>query len=268
MSGRVVLAGVLLGIAGGIKPQVAGPIVLYYVLVRRFRVATPAIITGASILVVSLAAMWFSQIDWLHGWRHSIAETTKLGAVNDYGWGNRFRDEIIDLKLLFVRPDQSPALLRAMVAGVTLALAAWYLLMIQRARQWRGRDELVSLAALSAISLLPIYHRVYDVALLTTALAWALSELDSARKRYAIAILVSMLPFLIPFDIVKSIGNRVPQMIEIAKTWWWQSYLAPHYAWGLIVLTVVLLITMKLLRDQNADQTPSNVHSGLEDLTE
>jgi hypothetical protein len=242
--------------------------VAYYVLVRRFKVATPAIITGAGILAVSLAAMWFSKIDWLHGWRHSIAETTKLGAVNDYGWGNRFRDEIVDLKLLLIRPDQNPTLLRAMVAGVTLALAAWYLLLIQRARQWRGRDELVSLAALSAISLLPIYHRVYDVALLTTALAWALSELDSIRRRYAIAILVTMLPFLIPFDVVKSIGNRAPRMLEIAQTWWWQSYLAPHYAWGLIALTIVLMITMKLIRAQSADLTLSNMQSGLEDLTE
>ena len=81
-------------------------------------------------------------------------------------------------------------------------------------------------------------------------------------------MLAPMLLFLIPFDIVKSVGNRAPRLTEMAQTWWWQSYVAPHYAWGLIVLTIVLLMTMRLIRDQNTDGTASNVRSGLEDLTE
>src|SRR5262245_56020404 len=76
------------------------------------------------------------------------------------------------------------------------------------------------------------------------ALAWALVELDGARRRSAIALLIPMAVFLIPFDVGKSVGNRTPYLLAMSRTWWWQSLLAPHYAWGLLALTIAILAAL------------------------
>ena len=110
---------------------------------------------------------------------------------------------------------------------------------------WRtartDRSELLALGTLCAISLLPIYHRVYDATILTIALAWILSELNGANWRFALTMLVPLTIFVIPFDVVGSAAKRVEFIAQISQTDWWQSVLAPHYAWGLFAGTAFLL---------------------------
>jgi len=245
--GKDTLAGVLLGLGCAIKPQVAGPFVVYYLLMRRFKLSAIAIAIAAVVGLAALVLMRFSQPNWLAGWTRSIAVTTAPGAVNDYGWANRFRDEIVDLKMLLVSVVSNPKVLQIVVECIVIAFAAWFVrsFFVAMPREKRtSRDELLALGAFAAVSLLPIYHRVYDIALLSTALAWALAEFDGPRRRFAVALLVPMALFLIPFDLVKSVGTRAPALMTASRTWWWQSIFAPHYAWGLLICTVVLLVTM------------------------
>jgi hypothetical protein len=108
------------------------------------------------------------------------------------------------------------------------------------------------IAGLTAISFLPIYHRLYDAALLTTVLAWALAELDGPRRRYAMAMLTPMALFLIPFNFTETAGRRLHFLARIVHTGWWQALLAPHYAWGLLLLTVVILVAMGRVLNRSA----------------
>jgi hypothetical protein len=243
---RDVLAGILLGLACGLKPQVAGAFVAYYLVVRRFKLAGVAIAVGSAIGVMALAAMKLTHINWVTGWKQSILATQVLNAVNDYGWGNKFRDEIIDLKMLLVSAIHDPQMLKLAIGVIVLGLLAWYAFVFFK-RRWTGVNELLPLAGLAAISLLPIYHRVYDVTLLTLALAWAIAQLGGPRRGLAWAMLIPMAVFLIPFDVVKSIGNRAPGMIQRAQTPWWQTWFAPHYAWGLLATTLIILAAMQRL---------------------
>ncbi len=240
---REAWGGVLLGLACALKPQIAAPVVAYFLLMRRWSIGAVAVGVGASLLAIALVAMRLTNINWIDGWMHSIALTTRIGGVNDYGWTGYFRDEIMDLKLLLVSFVHDPNLLRAGIAGVAVVLTAWYL----RALQWHPQDdqtELLMLAGLTAISFVAIYHRVYDAALLTPALAWALAEFDGPRRRYAIVVLVPMAIFLIPFDITGTVGRRVHRVAELAHTNWWQSVVAPHYAWAMLLVTLAILLTM------------------------
>ena len=156
----------------------------------------------------------------------------------------------MDLKLLLLSIPHEALAWRIGIACSVIGLIAWYVRTLparegnDAAGTHPDRSELLALAGLCAISLLPIYHRVYDAALLTTALAWALAELDGPRRRWAIVLIVSMLPFFVPFDFVRSIGYRLPGISAMSTTWWWQSLVAPHYAWGLLALTLGLLATM------------------------
>ncbi|HEY7086557.1 MAG TPA: glycosyltransferase family 87 protein [Tepidisphaeraceae bacterium] len=238
-------AGVLLGLALALKPQIAAPFVVYYLLVRHFKVAGFAALVGGGIGVLSLLLMHTSHVDWVAGMRHSIALTEQLGAVNDYGWTNRFRDEMVDLRLPLISILHDANALRLAVGVIVAALLAWYFWLILRTGE---RSELLALAGLSAIALLATYHRVYDVTLLTTAFAWALAELDGQWRRYALLLLIPMIVFLVPFDIVLTAGRRMPHLVSMSKTGWWQSLIAPLYALGLFATALGLLLTMSLMR--------------------
>jgi hypothetical protein len=247
---RETLAGVLLGLACAVKVQIAAPFVIYYLLRRRWSVANTAILTAAAIGTTALAAIQLTHPTWVGDWMRCVAASSQAGGVNDYSWSGPFRDEIVDLKLLLVSILPDALALRIVIECIVIGLIAWYVRYfpagggVDDGRARSDRNELLALAGLGAISLLPLYHRVYDAALLTTALAWALAELDGPRRRWAMALLVPMMLFLIPFDFMRSIGDRLPGMRTMSTTWWWQSLLAPHYAWGLLALTIGLLATM------------------------
>jgi hypothetical protein len=244
---RDTLAGVLLGIACALKVQIAAPFVLYYLLRRRWNVANTAILVATAFGIAALAAIQVAHPTWLGDWLRWIGASSQVGGVNDYSWAGPFRDEIVDLKILLVSIPLDVLALRIAILCIVVGLIAWYVRSFPARDVSAGdsdRNELLALAGLSAIVLLPVYHRVYDAALLTTALAWALAELDGPRRRWAMLLMVCMLPFLVPFDFVRSIGYRLPGINAMAETWWWQSLIAPHYAWGLLALTIVLLATM------------------------
>lgn len=248
---REKLAGVLLGLGFALKPQIAAAFIIYYLVLRRWRVALPAVLIACAIGLAALIAIQTSHPDWLSAWRSSIAASAQVGSVNDYSWSGEFRDEIIDLKMLLVSAISDPIALRVAIVCITAALLAWFVrafpgtaqVAVQDRKQVK-RIELLTLATLAAISLLPIYHRVYDAALLTLALAWALAELDGPRRRFAITMIVPMLVFLVPFDIVQTVSHRAPQLFELTRTAWWQSLIAPHYAWALLFVTFGLLTTL------------------------
>lgn len=232
-----ILAGTLLGIACGLKPQIAAPFVVFYLFLRNWKLVGTATAVGGAIAAVALIGMHAAHVDWITGWKHSVALTTLPGAVNDYGSANLFRDEMIDLKMLFSGITTHTMSLQAAAVVATLVLVGWYLSVLTR-------DVTLNIAVFGALILLPIYHRVYDVGLLSLALAWTLAQLDGAHRRQALMLLCPMAIFLIPFDAVKSFGSRIPHLTAISRSSIWQAWIAPHYAWGLLATTIVLLGVM------------------------
>lgn len=266
--GRERTAGVLLALACAIKPQIAGPFILYYLVLRRWNVAVSAIIVGGAIGAISIAGMMLAHVDWYHGWKDSVALTTRIGAVNDYGWAGDFRDEIVDLKMLLISFLHDTSALRIAVLAIVAGLFAWYLRAFPGRTQRTARVELLALAGLSAILLLPVYHRVYDLVLLTTAFAWALAELRGINRNYAIGLIIPMLVFLIPFDIVRSIAKRSHQLTEISHSAFWQTWLAPHYTWGLLALTIGLLIALGRQKSVQAEPDSAETNNAVPEALE
>lgn len=242
---RQILGGALLGLACAIKPQLAGPFVVYYIVLKQFRLVAAAAVVGGIIGVVALGAMHFTEINWMQGWKASIARTQQIGEVNDYGWAGTFRDEIIDLKMLVVSIGLSKTALSGLIGLIVLGLCIVYVAVFPFKTARRDDATLLTLAGFSALILLPIYHRVYDATILALALAWAVSNLDGPRRRHAWMMIIPLLVFLVPFDIVKSVASRRPHLYDIAHSWWWQSFIAPHYAWGLLGVTLVILYVLK-----------------------
>ena len=149
---RETLAGVLLGVACAIKPQVVGPLLGITSSCGAGASQHQRSSPGRTICAVALLTMRMSHIDWYHGWKRSIDATMQVGAVNDYGWTAKFRDEIVDLKMLLVCPAQNPLVLRGMIGCIVLAWCCGICWCCCAGGRWVGCDELLAPAALSAIA--------------------------------------------------------------------------------------------------------------------
>ncbi|CAN5652498.1 hypothetical protein BH09PLA1_BH09PLA1_25470 [soil metagenome] len=259
---RPTLAGVLIAIACALKPQVAGVFVVFYLWRRRWNVVRPAIAVAALIGIGAIGTMQLTHPNWLRSWTDQIYATTTTGRVNDYSWSGHFRDHIIDLKMLLVSWIHDPMMLRATVVLSTIALLGWFVRAFPRGQQQSPQNLLLALATLCAISLLPIYHRVYDASLLVLALAWAMHAMDDPlphRRRLAIVMLIAMSPLLIPFDVAHVLGHRAPRLVEMTQTAWWQTWIAPHFAWGLLFTATTLLATLSRETIAQPKRTPARV---------
>jgi hypothetical protein len=241
-------AGVLLGIACAFKPHVSIAFLLYYLCTRRWRVAETAGAVIAAVFAVSLIAMQVTRPDWATRYVQSVASTTETGGVNDRLPTGPFRDQIIDVQMALLAVITHPIALQVAAACLTAGLLAWYVRAFPRdvARQ----HELMPLAVLAAISLLPLYHRVYDAALLTLALAWALAVLkqraaDGGDPWPARIVILVLCVFLIPFDVLHSLRIRFGFVEALASTRLWHALIVPHYAWATLIATLVLLYAMQ-----------------------
>jgi hypothetical protein len=249
------LGGVLLGIACAFKPQIAAPFILYYLVLRRWRAVEPALVMIAMLSALSLTAMQLSHVNWMHGWAENVQQTLAVGGVNDRAPTGPFRDEIIDLQILLAAFVQRGYALRLAAGCVIAVQVAWYVrVAATRTMTITSRNsapstssasaDLLPLATLSALSLMAMYHRVYDAIILTLAFAWALAELYGRRRRFALTALALLCVFMVPFDVLSSITHRLPSLAALSDAWWWAAIVEPHYAWALLALTLSLLWTM------------------------
>jgi hypothetical protein len=129
----------------------------------------------------------------------------------------------------------------AVLMGVVLVMV-W--LNGMRRRGAEADLELLDLSAIAVISLLPVYHRFYDAALLVLPLCWVFVWFRKSRMVGAVSLLL-MLPFLIPggtlLETMQADG-RIPS--ALVSHWWWEAIVLPHEIWALFFLSVLLLYEM------------------------
>jgi len=238
-SGRDKTAGVLLGIALCLKPTVAGGLLLYY-LIRQWKVAG---IAGASFVLISAAGivrLVLAGVPWLASYSENTRKIFASGSLADFTRADAVRFNLVNAQVLFYNllKEASAANLLAEVLGAAL-LASWLWLC------WRRRDSsgLLDISAIAVVSLIPVYHRFYDAALLIFPLAWSL--LLGIRRSTSVLILVAIVPFFAPGPTLLSQlarAGRIPP--GITHGWWWDAIVLPHQMWSLIFLAFLLLYCM------------------------
>jgi hypothetical protein len=131
---------------------------------------------------------------------------------------------------------------------ISTVLAAVYVALLARARPTdrvggdKRDDQLLPLAALAALTLLPVYHKLYDAVLLVLALAWALRALRDPRLRgVAGATLAALAIFLIPFDFLPLLMKRTAVLDGVAQTWLWRVVIFPHHALATLAVAFCVL---------------------------
>jgi len=237
VTGRDQLAGVSLALAACIKPPIAAPVLGYALLRGRWRTVTASVAVAA--VLIGVAAVRLAGTPWVSGY---LANNTLLLAgsgVDIIKWSEA-QQQFINLQYLGYYVFSSAATVSSvslLVGGVLVA--AWAVLL------WRHRRSPLSLLEMSAaavISLLPIYHRVYDAALLVLPLAWALAAGRKATRGHRALTLLLLAPFLVPG------GTWLEQQVHagavpewLTAQWWWSVVVLPHQAWALLAMSLVLL---------------------------
>jgi len=197
---RCVPVGVLcLAIALAMKPHDAGPIWLYFLLaggVQRKRALQSLVLTA----VIAIAAVvWLSHAapHWLPGYQANMHAAMSAGGRDNpvpTTQGGRGIGQIISLQAILSLIWDNAGFYN---------LAAWLLLgpllvlwsMRTLGSGFSTRQAWFALAAVSALAMLPIYHRTYDARLLLLAVpacAMLWNEHD-ARGRWALGLMLTAL---------------------------------------------------------------------------
>lgn len=234
---RHVAAGLCLAIAAGIKPPIAAP-VLGYALLRgswtTLMVAALelAVITGA-------AALRLHGVPWVSGFLANNALLLSNSGMDVIKWSSA-QQQFVNLQYLGFFLSDSVRLVSWTSWLVSGALvAAWMACVVRRRHQ---PMTLLELSTAVVLSLLPIYHRVYDAALLILPLAWALSQTSVLTRRHRQVTLLCISPFFVPGSTILELqiqAGRIPAAMTDA--WWWRAFVLPHQVWALLVMSIALL---------------------------
>lgn len=225
---RFVLAGILcLAVSLAIKPQDSGLVWLYFLLaggVYRKR----ALQTMAATIAISLpAVLWVGQVSphWIEELHSNILAFSAHGGINDPGpasLGAHGLAMVISLQAVIsvLRDDPrfyNPA--SYLVCAPLVIAWGWVTLRTRPSprRAWLG------LAAIAALSMLPVYHRQYDAKLLLlTVPACVLLWTEGGRiGRLALAVttagfvLTGDIPWAIFFGVISKV--RLPANALTAK---------------------------------------------------
>jgi hypothetical protein len=180
---RFVPAGILcLAVSLAIKPHDAGFIWLYFLLaggVYRKRALQTVLVIA---VLCAPAILWVSHVapNWMPELHTNLSATSARGDLSDPGPTSitmNYADRVIDLQTVISVFRDDPRIYNPasyLICGALLLVGAVHTL---RSR-FSQRSAWLALAAIAALSMLPIYHREYDAKLLlltvpACALLWA-----------------------------------------------------------------------------------------------
>ncbi len=217
-----------------VKPQIGGLIVLYFLAQRiHWRYAAVAL-TGALALLLSaglILRLHPRSADWTSTLRANLSATLSPGGSADPRPANIEAVGDTNLQTLASIFFTDARMFNAVAYSIFGMLLAALIMAVLRANP--GPDlHLFALAAVSVLSLLPVYHRFYDTRLLLLTIP---AILIVFQKRRLLGALIAVLTILA----VISVQYRV------------QVFLWQHAQWQRVVQNKILLIL--LLRQQNLE---------------
>lgn len=233
---RLTLAGVLLGLATAVKVQVGAPFLLFYLLLRRWQVASAAAGVFLLVLLIGVVPLERRGIRWSIEWNRNVTQTLEPGQENDARPNAPFRNDLINLQNILFTFTNSPRTVQMMVLLIFLPLAAAFLATLRHAPH-PGTD-LLALSIVASLSFLPIYRRLYDATLLAMLVTWAVAGLRSELRRFVLVTLFLLAEFLIPIDTTLIVLRRTHRFDSFVQSWWWQGIVVPHHAWGILLVAI------------------------------
>lgn len=247
------LAGTFIGIAICLKPQIGLPFLIYYLLRRRWQVSAVSLGLVVITAVAAMGRLAASHTPWLQNYRVDNRVLLATGILSDFTERNPIRFSLVNLQVALyplVKQAVTANILAVAISG--LMFLVWLLLVLRRDRP---ADELLDVSTIAVLSLLPVYHRLYDASVLILPLCWILSAWSNQLRSFARRALPLVLIFLVPGGSALEqlqLNGHVPA--AAANSGWWRTLVMPHQVWALFLLGVLLLWTMKIRADVNPGQ--------------
>ena len=180
---RFVPAGILcLAVSLAVKPQDAGLVWLYFLLaggVYRRR-ALQTLVATLALGLPGILWVWSVAPNWLQEWRSNILAFSVHGGINDPGpasTGGHGLGMLVNLQAVLSVFRDDPHFYNPVSYLICVPLLLLWLIVTLRSRPTPAKAW-IGLAAIAALSMLPVYHHLYDskILLLTVpacAMLWA-----------------------------------------------------------------------------------------------
>jgi hypothetical protein len=249
-----VWAGLLLAIAGALKPQMAAPFALYYLCLGRWRLGTSAAGFGALFVAIAIVPMQLNGIPWLETWQSNIKLAQSPGGMDDATPLNYARHAMLQLPVLLHAIFDSRTVVTLLAIGITGALACMTLWLRRRVPDPAQR-EVLGVSLVAALTLLPVYHRFYDATLVVLPMAWAMETLwrarsgdapASASRWMARAAVLLALAFCMPYQWPERVFDWTGMTQPMRHAWYWEFVMVPHRCMVLIAMSLAMLTAMRL----------------------
>jgi hypothetical protein len=238
-----VAAGILFGIACSMKPQLGAFFVLYYLVRRRWRVFVPAAAATATLNLIAVLYLRIRGTSWVGDYIHNAKAFATASPIDDFSTLNSSRFTLLNLQVPFFSITGHSSSANLLAIGVSgLLLLAWLYWVI---RTPGNKPELLCLGTVAVLSLLPVYHRFYDAAVLIVPLCWCIANTATQQRAITKIVLLLMTPFLAPgaaYLQQLSVRGEIPDVIK--QSWWWNCIVLPHETWSLLLLCLILLYAM------------------------
>jgi hypothetical protein len=235
-----ILTALLLALATALKPQIGFWFLLYYFLRRRWLICGVAAGVLACLTVLGLSRLELGHTPWLSNYPNDNHILLESGVLGNFTAINPTRFGLINLQVALypLLGDVQITNAVSMAIGAILVMV-WLVAMIRTGRP--DDREFLDLSAIAVISVLPVYHRFYDAALLVLPLCCAVVLFRKARIFASLSLLL-MLAFLVPggtlLETMQLEGHIPP---TLAHRWWWESFVMAHQVWLLLLLSLLLL---------------------------
>jgi hypothetical protein len=242
--------GALLALATLVKPQLAAPFILYFFLRHRPRAAGIALGICAAAMIVGVAWLSLHQVPWLAGWMAATRDISASGLEHDPA--GPFSPQMLELRPLIVALTG----IRSVGAlGLALASAGGVVVYVW-GRSLSERRDLLLLSAVAVLTLLAVYHRFYDAAILCLPLAWSASTYahEASLRRVAIGAAACCAVFFVPGAwMLQRLVNAGTISTQTAQSFWWNVIVIRHQNWALVALLVCLMIAIRRYRRLESD---------------
>jgi hypothetical protein len=246
-SRRNLWAGLLLGCVT-FKPTFFPLYVGYYLLRGSYRLVVacglvailyttlPVVLTGRALVETSMA------------WLQSLERQNAAGIIDDPSPFTPTSALMSHLEPLVYRVFNAQTTVTTAIAWLFILLLAMAVAYLLWQTQPADQGELLGFGLVSALSLLSIYHRPYDVFLLFPGIQYLYVHAVSAtaktmQRNWGLFIAAVMLMLILPIDLSTKISALYPDLLE---SYFWRL-VAPFHAWaGVAVFGALLWLRIKL----------------------